>query len=128
MAQSAPDQENPMSGILARLEMLTQDLSYLESPDSLGIRPALDLTLSVAAQHALRALAWRLPGFAWSNLPYLWRNFIDFAGSLEEEPTRRVVRLGQPPLNLVLGLTGMLRQSYHLSWLDERALALFQET
>jgi hypothetical protein len=38
------------------------------------------------------------------------------------------VRVSRPPLHLVLGLTGMTRQTYQLSWLDERPLTLFQET
>ena len=73
----------------------------------------------------LRQIAYRLPGFAGSNLPYLFGNFFDFAANIEEEPARRVVRLGQPPLHLVLNMTGMNRQSYRLSWLDERPFALF---
>jgi hypothetical protein len=76
----------------------------------------------------MRAFAWRLPGFASSNLRYLWGNFLDFSASLDEETDRRVVRVGRPPLRLVLGLTGSTRQSYRLSWLDERPLTLFEET
>jgi len=73
-------------------------------------------------------LAWRLPGFAGSGLAYLYRNFLDFAGSVEEEPERHVVRLGRPPLNIVLGLTGMVRGAYRLDYLnDERPFTLFQE-
>jgi hypothetical protein len=104
------------------------DLSYLALPGSLECSPALDLALSVAAQNLLRNFAWRLPGFAESNLPYLSNNFLDFSASLEEELTRRIVRLSSPPLRLVLGITGMMRQSYRLSWLDERPLALFEES
>lgn len=126
--QTKSDEENQAASGLARLDKLPDDLSYLALPDSFRLAHALDLALSVAAQHVLRAFAWRLPGFAESNLPYLARNFLDFAGSLEEEPARRVVRVGRPPLHLVVGLTGMMRQTYQLSWLDERPLMLFQET
>src|SRR5262249_19796639 len=101
---------------------------HLALPASFGVGRPFDLSLSVAAQHLLRTFAWRLPGFAESNLPYLSRNFLEFAGSLEEEPARRVVRVGRPPLHLVLGMTGAMRQTYRLSWLDERPLALFQES
>jgi hypothetical protein len=55
----------------------------------------------------------------------LSRNFFDFAATLEEEPARRIVRLGHAPLHLVLDMTGMNRQSYRLSWLDERPFAVF---
>jgi hypothetical protein len=113
---------------VARHGELAHDLSRLALPESLKFSPALDLALSVAAQHLLRTFAWRLPGFAESNLPYLSNNFLDFPASLREEPTRRVVRLGSPSLRLVLGITGMMRQTYRLSWLDERPLTLFEES
>ncbi|HYJ46473.1 MAG TPA: hypothetical protein VEV81_07650, partial [Pyrinomonadaceae bacterium] len=116
-----------VAGILARLDKLREDLSHLTLPESLGLSRALDRALSVVAQHLYRAFSWRLPGFAESSLPYLASNFLDFSGSLEEEPTRRVVRVSRPPLHLVLALTGMMRQTYRLSWLDERPLMLFPE-
>jgi hypothetical protein len=94
---------------------------------SFKIARRLDLALRIVAQQLLRTVAWRLPGFARSNLPYLSRNFLDFSASMEEDPARRVVRLGRPPLHLVLNMTGMTRQSYRLSWLDERPFALFQD-
>jgi hypothetical protein len=75
----------------------------------------------------MRAFMWRIPGFAWSNLAYAQRNFLDFAATVEEEPGRRVVRMGRPPLALMLSLNGMERQSYRLLWLDERPLTLFPE-
>jgi hypothetical protein len=37
------------------------------------------------------------------------------------------VRIGRPPLHLILNMTGMTRQSYRLSWRDERPFALFQQ-
>jgi drug/metabolite transporter superfamily protein YnfA len=116
-----------LAEILARLHKLPGDFAYLSLPSTFGLASSLDRTLSVAAQGLMRAFAWRLPGFAGSNLPYLYTNFLDCAGSLEEEPTRRVVRLGRPPLHLVLYLTGMARAAYCVSWLDDRPLALFPE-
>jgi hypothetical protein len=112
--------------ILARLDKLPEELEFLTLPRSFRVARPLDLALSIVAQHLLRGVAYRLPGFAGSNLAYLSRNFFDFGATLEEEPARRVVRLGQAPLHLVLNMTGMNRQSYRLSWLDERAFALFQ--
>ena len=111
--------------ILARLTKLPGELEFLTSPQSFKIARQLDLALSIVAQQLLRQVAHRLPGFAGSNLPYLSRNFFDFAATLEEEPARRVVRLGHPPLHFVLNMTGLNRQSYRLSWLDERPFALF---
>ena len=115
-----------VGAIVARLDKLSDELEFLRPPASFKIARPLDLALSIAAEHLLRGLAWRLPGFAGSNLPYLSHNFLEFAASVEEEPTRRVVRLARPPLHLILNMTGMIRQSYRLSWLDERPFALFQ--
>ena len=109
----------------ARLERLPDELEFLTSPRSFRLARPLDLTLSIVAQHLLRQVAYRLPGFAGSNLRYLSRNFFDFAATIEEEPARRVVRLGHSPLHPVLNMTGMNRQSYRLSWLNERPFALF---
>lgn len=120
-------EDDAVADILARLDKLPNDFDYLSLPKSWRISPAFDRALSVGAQGLLRSFAWRLPGFAGSNLPYLYSNFLDFAGSVEEEPARRVVRLGRPPLHLILNMTGMERKIYTLSWLDERPFALFPE-
>lgn len=112
---------------LARLPKLSAELAYLSLPRSRGPARPWQWTLSVAAQGLLRNFAWRLPGFAGSNLPYLYSNFLDLTASLEDEPDRRVVRLGRPPLHLILTMTGMLRKVYRLSWLDDRPFALFPE-
>jgi hypothetical protein len=116
-----------LSELLARLDKLPADLAYLTLPQSFGLQPSLDRALSIVAYGLLRALAWRLPGFAFSSLPYVYANFLDFTASLEDQPDRRVVRLGRPPLHLVLNMTGMARGAYRLSWLDERPLTLFQQ-
>ncbi|MGH7848267.1 MAG: hypothetical protein ACREQW_24270 [Candidatus Binatia bacterium] len=122
----AQAEKRSVDAIVVRLDKLPDELEFLTLPVSLKIARPLDLALSIAAQHLLRGIAWRLPGFARSNLPYLSRNFLEFTASVEEEPARRVVRAGGPPLHLVLKMTGMMRQSYRLSWLDERPFALFQ--
>jgi hypothetical protein len=119
-----PDEDDRTHGILARVASLAGDLSHLALPDSFQVTSAFDLMLSVAAQQLLRSFAFRLPGFAESNLPYLFDNFLDFSSSLEDEPEHRVVRLSSPPLHLVMNLTGMSRGSYRLSWLDARPFRL----
>jgi hypothetical protein len=121
------EEDKAIAEILARLDKLADDLSYLSLPKSFRVSRAVDLALSVAAQGVMRAFAWRLPGFAGSSLPYLYNNFLDVSASLEDEPARRVVRLGRPPLNLVLGITGMAHSTYRVGWLDERPFALFQQ-
>jgi hypothetical protein len=124
---AVPDDETKLREVLVRLDRLPDELAHLALPASFGLSRSFDLTLSIAAQHLLRAFAWRLPGFARSHLPYLYANFLAGAGSLEEESSRRVVRLSRPPLHLVLNMTGMLRNRYQVSWLDERPFVLFPE-
>jgi hypothetical protein len=118
----APESDAPI-----RREQLAMDLDYLTLPRELRGPAQVDLTLSVAAQNLLFAFSRRLPGFARSSLPYLYTNFLDFPASLEEESARRLVRMGRPPLALILNITGMNRDKYHLDWLDERPIALFPE-
>lgn len=113
--------------VLNRLGHLANDLSYLSLPHSLIVSPLLDLAFSVAGQHVLRSFAWKLPGFGGSYLQYLSENFLDFSAGIEEEPSRRVVRLGGVPLQLILSITGLTRQTYRLSWLDDRPFTLFPE-
>jgi hypothetical protein len=111
--------------LLSRLDYLSDDLEFLALPPALGVRDALDRTFSVAAQGLLRSFAWKLPGFGRAHLSYLFGNFLDFPASLEDQPARRVVSLGRPPLDLVLNMTGLNRGAYRLGWLDEKPLALF---
>ncbi|HEY6245726.1 MAG TPA: hypothetical protein VIX17_17370 [Pyrinomonadaceae bacterium] len=106
---------------------LDSDLEYLSLPDSRVFAVELERVLDIAAHLVLRNFSRRLPGFAESNLPYLWSNFLNFHANVEEDPTRRVVRMTGPPLRLVLGLTGMMRQTYRLSW-QELPFNLFEET
>jgi len=113
--------------VLARLDKIPHELAHLALPDSFQVSTHLDLALSLAAQHVMRAFAWQLPGCAQANLLYLWTNFLDVPASVEEEPDRRVVYVGCPPLRLVLGFTACMRQSYRLSWLGDRPLTLFEE-
>jgi hypothetical protein len=109
-------------------DKLRKDLAYLFLPKAVGLSRTFDFTLSMAAQTVMRAFSWRLPGFAGSNLPYLFSNFLECSATIEEEPERRVVRLSRPPLYLVLNLTGACNKTYRLSWLDERPFALFPES
>lgn len=113
--------------VLTRREKWKADAAFLALPGSFNLTAGLDLALSVAAQALLRSFARRLPGFSGSSLPHLYGNFLDFPASFVDEPERRVIKLGAPPLNLILNITGMTRRTYRLSWLDERPFALFQE-
>jgi len=123
----AESEEDQVRSILTRLDKVPQELEHLALPDSFQLFSRLDLALSLAAQHVMRAFASQLPDFAQSNLLYLWTNFLDFPASVEEEPDRRIVQVGRPPLRLVLGFIGCMRQTYRLSWLGDRPLTLFEE-
>ncbi|MFN7931258.1 MAG: hypothetical protein U0Y68_25680 [Blastocatellia bacterium] len=112
---------------LLRTPKVTEDFAWLRQPHGLGLARRLERALNVAAQSLLRRFAQRLTGFANAPLAHLWRNFLDLPARYEEETARRVVRLGCPPLQVILNMTGMPRQNYRLPWLDARPLALFQE-
>lgn len=120
------ESDKMISGILARLEKTGDDLSFVTLPKSFRLTRPFDQALSVVAQGLMRDFAWRLPGFAGSTLPYLYHNFLDFQAVIEEEPDRWVVRLGQPPLNLILNMTGLNRQTFTPAWRDGRPFVLFQ--
>lgn len=126
-ADALAQEDAGLAEILARLEKLPNDLAHLSLPSAFRLARPLDLALTVAAQGVMRAFAWRLPGFGRSNLPYLYTNFLDGSGSLEDEAARRVVRLAWPPLHLILHVTGLSRATYRVGWLDERPFALFPE-
>jgi hypothetical protein len=123
---TAWDRENyPLEHTLFVVTKLNDDLEYLTSPAFTSAD--FNLALSVAAQRVMRQFAWRLPGFSRSSLPYLYTNFLDFRASVAPEPDRHVVRVGTPPLNIILAITGLQRASFNLSWLeDARPFKLFQ--
>ena len=120
------DRENrPVEQSLLLVTKLNDDLEYLRS--SVFRSTSFDLAMSIAAQRVMRQLSWRLPGFSQSSLPYLYANFLDFRASMEAESDRYVVRVGTPPLNIILAITGLQRTSFNLSWLqDQRPFKLFQ--
>jgi hypothetical protein len=90
------------------------------SPDATGL-------FMVAAQALGRELARRLPGFSRSSLPYLSDNVLQFEASIEADPDRFVVRVGDPPLHLLLSLTGLNRQRFRLEASGDREWVLTQE-
>ncbi len=99
----------------------------LTFPEEFGFAEEVDLLLSQMAYAVLGSFRQRLPGFAASSIPFIYHNFLDFPASIEKKPDRLVVSLGNPPLRLVLNLTGMMRRSYLLDWLDNRPIELFDQ-
>jgi hypothetical protein len=116
------DEELPV-----RLAQLSEDDAYLDSFPGDSAPKGIDRVLRVAAQNVLRAFARRLPGFSRSGFSYLHRNFLDLTAAVEDQPERRIVRLGKPPLNLILTMAGQNRLSYRAGWLDGRPLELYPQ-
>jgi hypothetical protein len=100
----------------ADLQALLRDLEFLRLPTALRSSQRSELTFSVAARALLRNFSGRLMGFSQSGLEYLFVNFLDIPASMQTSSGQSIVRLGQPPLHVVLSLAGMNRQSYTLSW------------
>lgn len=122
----AADYAPGVAEVLKRLERIPSDMAFL-SMDEMHVPFNTGAAISVAAQNLLRSYSRRLPGFALSGLPYLFSNFLDLRATIEDEPERQVVRMGRPPLNLILGMTGLARKTYTISWLDKRKFVLYQE-
>lgn len=118
-------QDDALTEVVARLPMLPDELAYLRLRGRAADASAVGCAIAIAAQHILRGLAWRLPGFGYSTLPHLFRNFLDFPATVEDEAGRVVVRTGRAPLHLILSMTGIPRATYTLSWLDNIRFELF---
>jgi hypothetical protein len=110
---------------LQRCDRLPHELDWLTLPASLGVPRRLELGLTALAQGILRDLAWRIPGFSRASLPHLWANFLAIDAQLVQEPQRLIARLGRPPLAMVIGMTGLMRATYRLPWLEPMLVALF---
>lgn len=82
---------------------------------------------ALLAQHLLRRLAYRLPGFSESSLAHLHTNFLCMPAWLTPAPECLQVRLGPVPLGLVLRLTGATRQRYELPGFSPLPIQLSME-
>jgi hypothetical protein len=121
MAEAPPDAETDASAKVAR------DAEWLTLSPLLCRSRAADAALSTVARTLLRSAAARLPGFAGSSAPYLWRNFLDVRGRLLDDGEMRIVNLGRPPIHVVLSLSGLTRTRFSLPWLDERPFIIGEE-
>lgn len=120
-----PAGEDPVTATLARRDRLAGELDWLALPASLGVPRTVELALAAAAQGILRDLAHNLPGFARASLPHLWANFLAVDAHVAQEPQRLVARVGRPPLSMVIAMTGLMRTTYTLPWLQGMQVALF---
>jgi hypothetical protein len=79
---------------------------------------------AVASAAVLSGFARTLPGFAASSPDYLRRNFLNCRARVTFAADAIEVELARPPLDLVLGITGMTRERLDLPWLDPRPIQL----
>ena len=105
---------------------LDDDIAYLLKEDD-ALPSGWALLVALAAQRVERRFLRRLPGFSTSHLAYARRNLLEFSASLEAQPERIVVRLGRPPLGLILNFTGCNRGTRHWPALAARPFALFNQ-
>jgi hypothetical protein len=84
----------------------------------------LDLFGSLLARSVLKAFARRLMGFQSSSPEHLCRNFLEGIGTAHSREGRIEVELPRSPLLLVLQLSGLMRQTYAVPWLEGREVCL----
>lgn len=93
---------------------LAEEIAYASLSPAFAL-PALFRRLTMlTAQNLLREFAWRVPGFSKSSLPHLFENFLNFPATVQQEEERYLVHMQNPPLHLVLSLTGMNRKQFRL--------------
>jgi hypothetical protein len=90
------------------------------------LAPNAARALLQASSALLRELSSRLPGMATASAEHLHRNVLDLDATVHTDPERIVVELGQPPLNLLLSLTGMNRRTFVLPATGDRPWILTQ--
>ena len=82
-------------------------------------------TMVRGAGRLLRAFAGRLPGFVGSGFAHLHANFLSLTASVERSDTQTTVRLGRPPLDLILGLAGLHRRAIEVAWIEPPRMLLY---
>lgn len=110
----------------AHTALLGGDIDHLVAPESVLPR-AWALLLGLSAQRVLCRFLRRLPGFSASHLDYAQRNLLEFTAHVDAQEERIVVRLGRPPLGLILNLAGCNRGDRRWPSLDPRPFVLFPE-
>jgi hypothetical protein len=107
---------------LDRLLAIDAELEYLDFAPEFGAPNRVNLFFSRIANVLLRNLAWRLPGFYASSIPYVNSNFLNMHSSVDRRDGVFDVKLSRPPLHVVLNIAGMLQREYEVPWLRERVV------
>jgi hypothetical protein len=76
---------------------------FLLPPRSLVSSRAARRALVALAAATLAAMARRLPGFAGSTAPFLWRNLLDLHATV----TADEICIDRPPLDVLLTISGI---------------------
>lgn len=85
---------------------------------------ALDVLGALLSRAAMKLFARRLMGFQTSSPEHLYRNFLEGVGTVRNRTERMEVELPRSPLLLVLQLSGLVRQSYNVPWLEGKEVCL----
>jgi hypothetical protein len=56
--------------------------------------------------------------------PYFWTNVLDFPARVQLDDDRAIAELGNPPLHVLLSMTGLNRGSFRLAGCGDRVWTL----
>jgi hypothetical protein len=101
------------------------DAEYLALADA-GVPggAAADIALLPLAAATLRGFAARLLGFATAGAPFLYDNFLAGTAVLAPLDGEIAVELPRVPLDVVLRMAGVDRQTFTVPWLDDAVVTL----
>ena len=100
----------------ARCARLAESVAHVRLARPWALPRALELAVALAAHVVVRDLAWRISGFERSSLPYVVRNLLDVPAQAEVGPGEWRVRVGRPPLQILLARTSIARTTVSPSW------------
>jgi hypothetical protein len=103
------------------------EASFTDPPLDLIPNRNLRKVVSRYSRSLLQAFADRLPGFSKSSPPYLNENFLNFEAEVTSFEDRYEVRLGNPPLHLVLSMAGLNRHQFTLPASGDKPWILSQK-
>ncbi|MDO9712892.1 hypothetical protein [Paracraurococcus lichenis] len=108
-------------------QALRRDLPPLPRPDAAARRflsvpggaatPRLSALLDRLAFALVQRMAAHLPGLGGSSPAWLARNILAVTARTEQDVEGLTVTLSRPPLDVVLGMTGLARATLRLPWL-----------
>lgn len=110
----------------ARQQRVQKDLSHVWLSEKHAFDVAARAFLANLAQFTLASFAYRLPGFAGSSLPYVWRNFLSMSARLLAEDRVINAYLSRVPMGVLLNMAGINRGTLQLTDFDPRPIRLLE--